>query len=192
MIRRFLISLLTAMAMLPTLLWAEPQMEQQRYFDGRQWRSVWLDRGEVAELIQDNGASVMRALAPTAQLKQQGRRLRIWQLDEAMSLPQLTRNLNSVEQHRFLPVFRLSAEGGARLVPVGNLVVRFKASMKLSQVKLWAEGQGVSLVQKMSPPDTYLIAAGDGMTALERANQIQQSGAVKFAVPEWLRPTYKR
>ena len=56
----------------------------------------------------------------------------------------------------------------------------------------WAQQQGLSEVQKMSIPATYLFYAGEGTLALEKAELIQEGGEVKFAVPEWLRQAYKR
>ena len=201
MMRMLIAFWLGGLLLVPTLLRAEPGVSplvqqsavpEQKYFDGRHWRSVWLDENEVAELIEDNAASVLHSLAPNAQLLQQGRRFRIWRLDQAMPVQQLTRNLNSVASKRFLPVFRLSAHGGARLVLTGNLVVRFKQPVESSALLSWADTQGLTLLQRMTIPETYLFTVAEGVSVLEKANQIQATGEVRFAVPDWWRPAYKR
>ena len=168
--------------------------QSKRYFDGRRWRTVWINPQELAEFVAGNGDETMlRSVAPSAKLVQQGRKFRIWKIDQAESTATaVTRSLNNLEGSRFAPVFQLSASGGSRMVLSGNIIVRFKQDVEPSQLQLWMQQQGLSEVQKMSIPATYLFYAGQGTLALEKAELIQESGEVTFAVPEWLRQAYKR
>lgn len=168
--------------------------QSMRYFDGRRWRTVWVNPEELAEFAVDDGNdNLLRSLAPGARLVQQGRKFRIWKIDQTGSTATaVTRSLNSAEASRFAPVFQLSASGGSRMVLSGNIIVRFKQDKDQQQLQDWAKQQGLQQVQKMTIPSTYLFYAGQGSLALEKAESIQQSGEVKFAVPEWLRQAYKR
>ena len=168
--------------------------QSMRYFDGRRWRKVWVNPQELAEFSVDDGnENLLRSVAPAARLVQQGRKFRIWKIDEAGSTATaVTRGLSGAEASRFAPVFQLSASGGSRMVLSGNIIVRFKQDKDQQQLLDWAQQQDLQMQQKMTIPSTYLFYAGQGSLALEKAELIQESGEVKFAVPEWLRQAYKR
>ena len=168
--------------------------QSMRYFDGRRWRTVWVNPQELAEFSgEDGNEGMMRSVAPDARLVQQGRRFRIWKIDQADSTAKaVTRRLNKAGGGQFAPVFQLSARGGSRMVLSGNIVVRFKVDMDQPQLLDWAQQQGLQLLQKMTIPATYLFSAGQGLLALEKAGLIQETGEVEFAVPEWWRQAYKR
>jgi len=167
--------------------------QSKRYYDGRRWRTVWINPQELAEFAVGDDSSLLRSVSPGAKLVQQGRKFRIWKIDQAISTASATkRSLSSTDSSRFAPVFQLSASGGSRMVLSGNIIVRFKQDMDQQQLLAWAQRQGLQLEQKMSIPATYLFYAGQGMLALEKAELIQGSGEVKFAVPEWWRQAYKR
>ncbi|HHJ81251.1 MAG TPA: hypothetical protein ENJ65_06415, partial [Candidatus Tenderia electrophaga] len=43
--------------------------QSMRYFDGRHWRTVWVNPHEVAELVAGEGSDgLLRSLAPAARL----------------------------------------------------------------------------------------------------------------------------
>lgn len=173
---------------------AEKTLSQSmRYFDGQRWREVWVSDAEVVELIQDeNDVSVLRSLAPAAQVVKQGPKIRIWRLDQTTSAAVITRDLANAGLVNFSPVFHLSASGGSRLILTGKLTVGFKQDIDLASVTAWADEQGLTFIKALSLPRTYLFDAGEGLTALAKANQIQESGIAQYAVPEWWREAYKR
>lgn len=165
-----------------------------RYFDGRQWRSLWQSEDEVAEIArpsQGRNQSPAASLGPGARLVQQRGGLRIWRLQDTPDAG-VGRSLAGGDPARFSPVFYLSPHGGARLVPRGNIVVRFFSAREPVELDAWAEAQGLRLIGKTSLPATYLFAAGTGMAAVHKANDIQHSGKVHFAVPQWWREAYTR
>lgn len=167
--------------------------QSMRYFDGRRWRTVWVNPQELAEFAVDDDNSLLRSVSPGAKLVQQGRKFRIWKIDQAISTASATkRSLSSTDSSRFAPVFQLSASGGSRMVLSGNVIVRFKQDMDQQELLAWSQQYSLQQMQKMSIPATYLFYAGQGVVALEKAELIQQGGEVLFAVPEWWRQAYKR
>lgn len=168
---------------------AEPEA---RYFDGRQWRPLWQSDAEVAEIVPRVAAGRSLAAPPAgARLAHEGR-LRIWSLAGEGGAAVTPRSLVRAEPGRYSPVFHLSPGGGLRLVPDGKVVVRFHESPASDAVAAWAAARGLGLVSRLSLPGTYLLDAGAGTAALEQANAIQESGAVRYAVPQWWRETLRR
>jgi hypothetical protein len=161
-----------------------------RYFDGRQWRTVWQNEHELAEIVDDQSEQV--ELPVGAQLMREGGKLHIWKLEPGTRATVVTRGLDATQSKHFAPVFNLSPRGGVRLVLSGNIVIRFKEGWDDTQLEAWAADQGLTPVSRMSLPRTWLFAAADGMTALEKANAIQESGEVEYAIPEWWRAAHKR
>ncbi len=164
--------------------------ESLRYFDGRQWRPLWQSEHEIAEIAPANQAPAA-SLGAGARLVQQRGGLRIWRLQDTPGAG-VGRSLAGGDPARFSPVFYLSPHGGARLVPRGNIVVRFFSAREPVELDAWAEAQGLRLIGKTSLPATYLFAADTGMAAVHKANDIQHSGKVHFAVPQWWREAYTR
>lgn len=170
-----------------------PLTQSVRYYDGQRWRQVWIDEREVAEFIRQGQEEVSRAVAPAAAtLLMDGGGVRIWQFDvDGRGAVAISRSLAPAK--RYSPVFHLSAAGGARLALSGNIVVRFKPEWSEVQVQSWLAAQNLEQIKLVSgQPVTLLLRVGDGLEALERANAIQESGEVLFAMPEWWREVRKR
>jgi hypothetical protein len=178
---------------LPLQASAQSAAPSARYFDGHHWRQLWMSDTEVAEVGAAAGSeALVRSVAPGAQPLHQGRLVRIWRLDQISDPKTVTRSLNAAGERRFTPVFHLSPRGGSRLVPLGNIVVRFKQETDPVQMSDWASRHSLSLLKAMSIPRTYLFAAADGMDALAKAEQIQLEGEVDIAVPQWWREAFRR
>jgi len=157
-----------------------------RYFDGRHWRQLWLNPHEVADLEQDTlSEELIRRSAPNARAVTHGRGVRIWQLGKDKRIDGMKRGLTRSESRRFAPVYHLSPRGGARVVMAGNMVVRFREEMTRDQLRAWAAEQGVRFVRAMAQPRIYIFAAESPEVALSIANQLQQSGSVEYAMPEF-------
>ncbi len=200
------LALLGYLLLAPTLLVAEKDsqarlpseevklMQSMRYFDGQHWREVWVSDREVAEVTtrEDNDSSVLRSLTPGAQLIKHSPEMRIWRLDQTTTAPVITRDLATAGLNNFTPVFHLSNSGGSRLVLTGKLIVAFKQDNDVASITAWADGQGLTFINALSLPKTYLFDAGEGLAALEKAAQIQKSGIAQFAVPDWWREAYLR
>lgn len=157
----------------------------QKYYDGRRWRQLWLNPQEVVEF--DPSALVeeqVRIQAPEARAIKRNKNVRIWRLDE-QGLEGLSRGLKRSDKNRFSPVFHLSKRGGQRMALVGNVIVRFKVELSMPELEQWASGYGLRLVRVMAQPGKFLLSAGSAAQALSIANQIQQTGEVEYATPEW-------
>ncbi len=198
--------LLSCLMLAPTLLVAETDSQpslaseevklkqSMRYFDGQRWREVWVSDREVAEVTtrEDNDSSILRSLTPGAQLVKQSPGIRIWRLDQTTTAPVITRDLATAGLNNFTPVFHLSNSGGSRLVLTGKVIVAFKQDNDVASITAWADEQGLTFINALSLPKTYLFDAGEGLAALEKAAQIQESGISQFAVPDWWREAYLR
>jgi len=185
--------LLLAALWLSSQAFAQAANQSPRYYDGHHWRQLWMSDSEVAEVGAAAGSeALVRSVAPGARPVQQGRLVRIWRLDQVSEPRVVTRSLNAAGDHRFTPVFHLSPRGGSRLVPLGNIVIRFQQDIGPAQLADWAGRHGLSLVKTMSIPQTYLFAAMDGMDALAKAEKIQLEGEVRFAAPQWWREAFRR
>jgi hypothetical protein len=194
---RFLLGLVLGCAMLGCqagltgAVQSEALTQTMRYYDGQRWREVWVNDHEVVEFIQPGQESITRAVAPSATLLKEGRGVRIWRLDQADAPLTLSRSLTSAKQYS--PVFHLSPTGGSRLALSGNIVVRFKPEWSEAQIQAWLTAQNLAQVKVLSGmPSTYVLSVGNGLDALEKANAIQESGEVEYAMPEWWREVSKR
>ncbi len=170
--------------------------QTMHYFDGQRWREVWVNEREVVEFFQPGQAGVARALTsdltPAATLLEEGVGVRIWRLDQqAGEAVAVSRALAPAKQ--LSPVFHLSSTGGSRLALSGNIVVRFKPEWSDKQIQAWIAAQNLTQIKMLNGVSaTYVISVGSGLDALARANAIQESGAVVYAMPEWWREISKR
>ncbi len=165
----------------------------QQYFDGKRWRKLWLNSREIIEFgANEQSEENLRSLVPQAKSVMQNEKMRVWQLGRDDKLDSLTRSLRSSESKRFSPVYHLSKRGGPRLALAGNVIVRFKSDQTEQQVTLWAEEKGLSFVRAMPLPRVYLFAADSIASVLPKANEIQKSGEVAYAMPEWRSEAHRR
>jgi len=168
-----------------------PLTQTMRYYDGQRWREVWVNEREVVEFIPPGQESTARAALPTATLVVEGRGVRIWRLDQVDAANRLSRGLASSKEYS--PVFHLSPQGGSRLALSGNIVIRFKSGWSIEQIQAWIDSQKLAQVKILgTEPATYVLSVGNGLDALARANAIQESGEVEYAMPEWWREVSKR
>mgnify|MGYP007077387629 CR=1 FL=1 len=179
----------------------QAQAETRRYFDGQRWRQVWVSASEIAELSpRPEAAARLRALAPGAETVHQGVQVRLWRIDDATdaspAASTVSRALNTVpataEGSRFVPVFHLSPRGGAPLVAVGNIILRFPLQGAPQDPVLWGEARGLRLVKALGLAHSYLFHVADGADVLSKAEQLQLGGEVVYALPEWWRKAQRR
>ncbi|MDZ4262670.1 MAG: hypothetical protein U1B30_10105 [Pseudomonadota bacterium] len=166
--------------------------QTMRYFDGQRWREVWVNEREVVEFFPPGQAVAARAVAPAATLLVEGVGVRIWRLgQQAGEAVAVSRALAPAKQ--LSPVFHLSSVGGSRLALTGNIVVRFKPEWSDKQIQAWIAAQNLTQIKMLNGVSAiYVISVGSGLDALARANAIQESGAVVYAMPEWWREISKR
>ncbi len=163
-----------------------------RYYDGQRWRDVWVNDREVVEFIAPGQQGAARAITSAATLLVEGRGVRIWRLaPQAGGAVTLSRRV--APERSLSPVFHLSPTGGSRLALSGNMVIRFKPEWSEAQIQTWLTTQGLTQLKVFSGlPATYVVRGGNGVDALLRANALQESGEVVYAMPEWWREINKR
>ncbi len=85
------------------------------------------------------------------------------------------------------PVFHEGASTAGRLMALpGGVLVNFKADWTAQQVNDWSAAKGLVIDKKLSiGQNWYLIKSPAGQASLDLANQLQQSGEVESASPNW-------
>ncbi len=75
----------------------------------------------------------------------------------------------------------------------GGVIVRFKPDWTEAMISAWAAEKGLGLSESLNASSqTYVFNVDAGLAALEKANAIQRSGDVEFAMPQWSRNVYKK
>ena len=70
----------------------------------------------------------------------------------------------------------------------GEIVLQFEKAWKQEDVDAFAKAEEIEGLRPMSIPGWYVFAVHAGMSAIKRANALQQRKGVKSAAPSWWRP----
>lgn len=92
------------------------------------------------------------------------------------------------------PVFREGDSPAGRLMALpGGVIVNFKPDWTDDQIHLWATAHGYLIEQKLNiQGNWYIIHTEPGLISLQTANEIQESGEVISASPNWWKQTAAR
>ncbi|MGZ4954153.1 MAG: hypothetical protein ACXV8Q_03490 [Methylobacter sp.] len=92
------------------------------------------------------------------------------------------------------PVFREGDSPAGRLMALpGGVIVNFKPDWTDDQIQLWAKAHGYLIEQKLNIlGNWYVIHTAPGLVSLQTANDIQESGEVITATPNWWKQTVTR
>ena len=166
--------------------------ESVRYFDGTRWRQAWVNGREMVEFVEPNQTRAAYTAIAAATLLVERPGVRIWQLHS--DTDRSTAVSRALAPERTLsPVFHLSPVGGSRLALSGNIVVRFQPQWSVTQIEAWIARQALVQINVLNGVvATHVLHVGSGWEALDKANAIQQSGEVVYAMPEWWREAGKR
>lgn len=164
------------------------------YYDVGEAKTVTLIPDYVAEFSNSSnvqaralGESAVQSLNPGAQLTDQGSgNVRIWKVDDSTGNIQARSTSTS---GNVSPVFRHN--GGLRALP-GGIIVEFAESQTQAQVENWAASRGYTIKSKLSFGNFYVIDSPAGLETLTLANQLQASGEVVSATPDWWQQRSKR
>ena len=108
---------------------------------------------------------------------------------------ELVRTLRRVDPDcRFAPAYHDAASDDSLMrVPTGRIVVRFPADWTDDRVEAFARDEGLAIAERLPLQGVVCVLdAGEGMTAIERANAIHEAGTVVWASPEWWKPLSRR
>lgn len=92
------------------------------------------------------------------------------------------------------PVFRDSRSklASMRALP-GHVIVHFPKDWTPERVLDWSRQQRIAIGERLNVgANTYLILAGAGLSSLELANRLYETGDVVAAYPNWWQQTSKR
>lgn len=92
------------------------------------------------------------------------------------------------------PVFREGDSPAGRLMALpGGVIVNFKPDWTDDQVRLWTTAHGYLIKQKLNIlGNWYIIDSPPGLASLQTANEIQETGEVVSASPNWWKQTVTR
>ena len=80
------------------------------------------------------------------------------------------------------PVFR---EGGELKTLPGGVIVKFSSAWTAGQVEAWLSEWGFAEYRPLNGRHTWMIESAGGLSALDLANRIHESGEVVYASPNW-------
>lgn len=92
------------------------------------------------------------------------------------------------------PVFRDSRSklASMRALP-GHVIVHFPQDWSSEKILDWSRQQRIAIGERLNVgANTYLILAGAGLSSLELANRLYETGDVVAAYPNWWQQTSKR
>lgn len=92
------------------------------------------------------------------------------------------------------PVFREGDSPAGRLMALpGGVIVNFKPDWTDEQVRLWTKTHDYLIKQKLNIlGNWYIIDTPPGLVSLQAANDIQETGEVVSASPNWWKETANR
>lgn len=81
----------------------------------------------------------------------------------------------------------LLSDGGALLLPTGEVAAKFKPGNTTETIEQTARSHGATSVRRLtSLPDTYVISVARGQDGLSLAQALVESGTVEFASPNFI------
>lgn len=97
-------------------------------------------------------------------------------------------NTNSANKTGFTsPVFYAGINTGPQQISLpGNIIIKFKANWSSEQIDSWLQSKNLIQVKKFPFANTYEIRTIPGLSSLNTANAIYESGEVAAASPNWL------
>jgi hypothetical protein len=87
------------------------------------------------------------------------------------------------------PVFR-SADGGTPMVLPGGVIVKQKLGSDSAEKLL--KSKGLEIERAFADSNTFLVKSPEGISSLELANQLHESGDFESASPNWWRERRKK
>jgi hypothetical protein len=107
----------------------------------------------------------------------------VWKIIGETAEQTMQKSRSSYPSGKYSEVFE---EGGQLRALPGNIIVRFKPDWTAYMIQNWLQAQQLTLQRKLEIGiNTYLIKSEPGITSLNLANRIHNSGDVLFAQPDW-------
>lgn len=159
------------------------------WHDGVRERTAWMDPARVSDHSPDD-ASRARLLAQDpgagAEEAPEGSP-RLWRLSARVGEVRALCAALVDGPGRFSPLFREnpSESSPARSAP-GGVVLGFEAGWSAEAARAWAAERGLEVTRELDlGRPTLVIASPPGLAALERAEELRSSPALRYAQPDW-------
>lgn len=143
------------------------------WYDGGQRRALTLQPDLLAEF---GPSAAVQTAAPDAEVKQRFGVVTVFRLTRPLAV-----------SARVSPVFREGGTPFGRWMALpGGVVVQFRNDWDEARVGAWARRRGLELEQKLALGGSWFaFRTAPGLAALTLANQLQESGEVVSASPNW-------
>jgi uncharacterized protein YceK len=160
------------------------------WYDGDRAQTVWLNPQLLAEFNPSaQGAQATKAVDAKAKMvthTQSQRGLRLWQVQTPT--PTAVRSLSvSYPSGRYSPVFHSTASNTGEMLSLpGNIIVYLNPNWDTTAVNQWITRHQLELVKKLAiGTNVFVFKTAPGLEALNKANDLYQSGEVVAAFPDW-------
>jgi hypothetical protein len=108
---------------------------------------------------------------------------------KSIELRSLSSNEKSAKSITGSPVFR-NGESGAPMALPGGIIVQPKANDSSAEAKLKA--RGLEVERTIGQSGALLVKSPEGLSSLQLANQLHESGEFESASPNWWRERRKK
>jgi kexin len=168
--------------------------------------TVWKSEDEVAAFFQA-GAQVSekrrqtlaRVLEPgSIPLEGSNEFVMFVRMGKGVGAREAAERIRALKQHPEVkevgPVFyRGKKDPSGRMALTGEIILRFDAGRTRDEVDDLADTYDITLLKEFDfSPNTYLFRSNSALESLKIANEIQRSGEVIYAYPNWFRAVNKR
>lgn len=169
---------------------AEELTQSYTWYDGSTAHQVWLNPNLVAEFNPSTkGGEAVKSVSPAAtQLttKRSMGAVRIWKLGSGGGSV-AARSFSAVHPSgAYSPVFHDDAGGGRMRALPGNVIVYLNPNWDSAAIYDWLAKRKLQTLKKLNiGKNVFVIQSGPGLEALNLANELQLSGEVVSAKPDW-------
>ncbi len=168
-------------------------------------KRAWMAMDEIAGLRLAGAAALLKEaellqlVHPRARISEKTDFIVSFKLPAPLSKGDLRRRLSSIRNlsnfRQACPVLYTSKDRdpGSRLVLTAQLIVQYPRAYTQALIAALEEEYGLERLKTFGfAPNTYLYQGSDPLKSIDVANQLSESGRVKFAYPNWLRTRLTR
>lgn len=158
--------------------------DSYQWHDGDRTKTVYLNPDRIAQFGESSEAEeqIRREFPGAVRVKAPAHGPRVWKLAGIHRRLSKSRQAGGVNVSEVFSD-RKSLTDASRALP-GGVVVTTKPDWTESKTREWLAKQGFKDVTKIN--DTmYTVATAAGMTSLETANRLHDSGELAASVPNW-------
>jgi len=177
-------------------------LEETFWYDGNIKKSLWFTINRVAIIPDKTGSEDIEALAEILRKKVPGasavieleNRIIYLGIPEIKNVDGLTETVQKLNQlpniKNISPLFfQDSKQTRDWQLLSGELIIHFKSEWTEPEISRWFVDKNLSVIEQFSfARNAYrVIQVDNARTSLDMANELYESGDVKFSYPNWIR-----